>query len=67
MIRFQKFLPRRPPESGVSIKDPSLSGRNPRKSETPPSKNMAITLTMVRFILDHDIGLKMVRIQTVDF
>ena len=56
MVRFQKFLP--PSKSDVSIKDPSLSGRNPRMSEMPPSKDKAITLVVIKSILVHGVGLK---------
>jgi hypothetical protein len=50
MVCFQKCL-RLPSESGVSIKDLSLRGRNPRKSEIPPSKIIAITLDKMTSIL----------------
>ncbi len=53
IVLFQKFLP--PSKSEVSIKDPSLRGRNPRMSEMPPSKDKAITLTVIKSILVHNV------------
>jgi hypothetical protein len=46
MVLFQKFLS--PPKSDVSIKEPSFSGKKPSSKETPPRRDRAIILTVIR-------------------